>query len=126
MMRSGSSLSVEDRNALKLFRSLDAGQKQSALAFLGFLATQESGRQMREAAKPQLIDRPQEENVIKAIKRLRASYPMLDQNQLFHVTSEKMMDHLMHGKSAPDVIDELETLFLQKYQTYLDAFSDKS
>lgn len=125
MMRSGSSLSAEDRNALKLFRALDASQKQSALAFMAFLATQESGQTPHEAIKPQLIDRPKEESVIKAIKRLKTSYPMLDQNQLFHATSEKMMDHLMHGKSAPDVIDELETLFLQKYQTYLAAFLEQ-
>jgi hypothetical protein len=123
MMKSGSSLSAEDKNALQHFRALDAGQKQSALSFMAFLATQESAREEREAIKPEIIARPKEESVIKAIKRLRASYPMLDQNQLFHVTSEKMMDHLMHGKTAPVVIDELEALFIQKYRLYTDGFS---
>ncbi|MDP2829058.1 MAG: hypothetical protein Q8O37_10685 [Sulfuricellaceae bacterium] len=124
MMKSGSSLSVEDKKALQLFRALDASQKQTAVSFMAFLATQASGQKSQEAIKPEPIAKPKEESVIKAIKRLRSSYPMLDQNQLFHVTSEKMMDHLMHGKTAPDVIDELEILFLQKYQVYLKAFSD--
>ena len=124
MMKSGSSLSAEDKKALQLFRALDASQRQTAISFMAFLATQMSERKLQEPIKPELIPRPKEESVVKAIKRLRASYPMLDQNQLFHVTSEKMMGHLMHGKTAPDVIDELETLFLQKYQAYLKAFSD--
>lgn len=69
---------------------------------------------------PAALPRPEKESVVKAIKRLRATYPMLDQNKLFNETSGHMTDHVMHGKSAAEVIDELEAMFARHYQRYCD------
>ena len=69
---------------------------------------------------PDIIPRPDKESVVKAIKRLRATYHMLDQNRLFNETSQHMTSHLLHGKPAAEIIDELEAMFARHYQHYLD------
>ena len=54
--------------------------------------------------------------MVKAIKRLRETYPMIDRAKILHDTSASMTKHLVHGKPAAEVIDELEALFLSHYQ----------
>jgi len=54
--------------------------------------------------------------VVKAIKRLRETYPMVDRAKILHDTSACMTKHLVHGKPAAEVIDELEALFQNHYQ----------
>ncbi len=71
--------------------------------------------------EPVAIPRPEQESVVKAIKRLRATYPMIDQNKLFNDTSQQMTEHLMHGKPAADVINELEIVFFRHYQCYSEG-----
>lgn len=105
---------------LRLFRSLSQEQQKTVAAFVEFLA----GSMDRSCAaepeqQPVALPRPDHESVVKAIKRLRATYPMLDQNKLFHETSQHMTEHLMHGKAAMEVINELETMFAQHYQRYV-------
>lgn len=67
-----------------------------------------------------LIPRPETENVIAAIKRLTQSYPMLERGQLFNETSHLMTQHVMQGRAASDVIDELEILFIKHYNRFLE------
>jgi hypothetical protein len=119
LMRGNSSLSPDEKKALKLLRALGEEQRQTVVAFMEFLSVREEKSATSELAQPVAIARPAQESVIKAIKRLRATYPMLDQNKLFGATSQQMTEHLMHGKPAGKVIDELEELFAQSYQLYL-------
>jgi hypothetical protein len=56
---------------------------------------------------------------VAAIKRLSDTYFMLDRSLLLDETSSLMTAHLMSGRSAVEVVDELEQLFQQKYQEYL-------
>lgn len=67
-----------------------------------------------------LIPRPENENVIAAIKRLTQSYPMLERGQLFNETSHLMTQHIMQGRAASEVIDELEKIFVQHYNRFLE------
>ena len=67
-------------------------------------------------SEPLGISRPEEESVVGAIKRLKQNYPMISRKTLLNETSEHMMQHMMHGKSAVDVIDELEILFEVHYK----------
>jgi hypothetical protein len=55
---------------------------------------------------------------VKAIKRLMATYPMLDRDKLLHETSGHMTRHVIHGKPAAEVIDELEAMFAQHYERH--------
>lgn len=70
------------------------------------------------STEPVVVPRPQHESVVGAIKRLSASYPMLDKAKLFDETSGLMAQHVMHGRAAHDVIDELEILFRQHYERF--------
>jgi hypothetical protein len=60
--------------------------------------------------------RPERESVIAAIRRLALTYPMLDRDPMLHQTAALMSAHVLHGRTAAAVIDELEALFLRQYQ----------
>ncbi|RMD69783.1 MAG: Crp/Fnr family transcriptional regulator [Gammaproteobacteria bacterium] len=104
---------------MHLFRRLDEQDKQTLMAFAAFLA---SRAQEKEAApvEPRIIPRPPKESVVGAIKRLSASYPMLDKAKLLNETSALMAQHVMQGRPAKEVIDELEVMFRRHYERYLE------
>ena len=87
--------------------------------FANFLATQpqEAQHDLSTAPilKPLNIPRPEKESVIKGIRRLTANYPMLDTDTMFDSISTLMTSHIMEGRSAESVIDDLQGLFEQKY-----------
>lgn len=88
------------------------------MRFAEFLNQTES-HPPEQFAEPGIIPRPDDESVIKAIKRLSDSYPMLDKNKLFRQTSSLMTQHVMQGRDQKEVIDELEALFKNQYEDYL-------
>lgn len=109
---------ADDKRLLALFRSLSDAHRQTLLEFASFLAQKESA--MEADAPPQEplpIPRPAQENVVMAIKRLRATYPMLDSADLFNEASAQMTRHLMHGVPASEAIDALEQIFLSRYES---------
>lgn len=69
--------------------------------------------------KYQSIPRPDEENIIEAIKRLSKTYPMLDKKVLFQFTSEAMSAHVMQNIPTSDSIDQLEKMFREQYEVSL-------
>ena len=116
--------SPDQRELLSLFRRLDPGQRKSLLDFARFLAQQGREDSPQPAPEPPSeplgIPRPSEESVVAAIRRLSRNYPMLNKDELFHSASSLMTAHVMHGRSAPEVIDELEALFGDSYRRYLE------
>jgi hypothetical protein len=116
-------LRADQQQLLDIFDRLDLQQRQTLLSFAAFLSTQESVGDVPEEERllqPKRIERPPEESVVKAIKRLSKSYFMLEREMLLDETSSLMMAHTMQGRDAKLVIDELEALFARHYQNYLD------
>lgn len=111
-------MTADERRLLKLFRALPETRKQGLLDYADFLLTQGQPEQAAPSPIPLEIPRPAQESVVKAIKRLRETYPMLDRAKILHETSALMTQHLLHGRLAPDVIDELEALFRRHYQEH--------
>ncbi|MES9966842.1 MAG: Crp/Fnr family transcriptional regulator [Sedimenticola sp.] len=110
-------LPADQRKLLKLFSALDEQARENLVAFAEFLAQREQAvEETTRIVEPLAIPRPEEESVIAAIKRLSETYPMLDRSTLFHETSSLMTSHVMQGREATEVIDELELLFQGKYQ----------
>jgi ribosomal protein S17E len=108
-----------EKKLLELFRKLPEAQRQSLLDFAEFLA----GRTMPEEAAPVPTDplpipRPEQESVIAAIKRLRTTYPMINPDKLLNETAGFMTKHVVYGKSAREVIDEMEEVFARKYEEH--------
>ncbi|MCU7844211.1 MAG: Crp/Fnr family transcriptional regulator [Candidatus Thiodiazotropha sp. (ex Monitilora ramsayi)] len=116
-------LSESQRQLLDLFNGLDEQNRESLLAFAQFLATrddEETASQDHSVQEPKPIERPEQESVVKAIKRLSETYYMLEREQLLDQTSSLMMSHVMQGRDAVSVIDELEVIFSEHYQRYLE------
>ncbi|BAV34511.1 hypothetical protein SCL_2222 [Sulfuricaulis limicola] len=107
-----------------ILRKLPAAQAGMLLEFAEFLlqrhgvAGQEDGKivDAMEIPAPVEIPRPVEETVVKAVKRLRATYPMLDARKLLNQTSDLMTQHLVQGREAIEVIEEMEILFRTHYE----------
>ncbi len=115
----------QERKLVKLYKSLNNQDKKSLLSFAAFLQSQqldsvENDGHLDEKSdtitEPLDIPRPDNESVVKAIKRLSATYPMVDKENILHPISGLMTSHIMQGRKANDVIDELETLFLKEYK----------
>lgn len=66
--------------------------------------------------EPKPIPRPAEESVIKAMRRLSETYFMLDRGPLLNETSALMAQHVMQGRKAAEVIDDLEAVFSAQYE----------
>jgi len=115
--------SAEERRLAKLYRSLGAADRQSLLAFGEFLAQRTGSIPMRvKPLAPDPLDRPTEESVVAAIKRLRRAYHMLEHGDLLHEASSLVSGHVLQGRPAVEVIDDLEALFARHYGAYRDAY----
>ena len=115
--------SKSERKLVKLFKALDASQKETLLSFAEFLFSQsdknsDQGQVDHEiiSLTPLEIPRPENESVIKAIKRLSETYPMVNKDNILHPISDLMTAHMLQGKEAEKIIDELEAVFLKEYQ----------
>lgn len=117
-----------ERKLLKHFAQLTKDQQQTLLQFAEFMVQKkhDAGIQDDEIPEPVLQERPETETVVGAIKRLSASYPMLDKDKLFNETSVLMTKHVMQGHEADQVIDELELVFERHYQELVKSSQDDS
>jgi hypothetical protein len=112
-------LPAPQRRLLALFSSLGEQDRSSLLAFAEFLAARAvPAAEPMEAQEPRLVPRPDRESVIAAIRRLSEGYHMLDKSQMLHETSALMSAHVLQGKPAAEVIDELESLFVAHFERY--------
>lgn len=118
---------AEERRLLGLFRELAAGDRSALLAFAAFLAqggasavvgTGEPEPESRPPPAPRDIPRPPSETLVAAIKRLSATYDMLERERLLNETSALMSAHVLRGRPATEVIDDLEALFARHYREY--------
>ncbi len=113
-----------EKRLTEIVQRLPAEQAAALLEFAEFLLVRHGtiGTEERAVAKtaeipaPLDIARPAEESVVKAVKRLRATYPMLDARKLLDETSALMTQHVMQGRDKIEVIEELEILFRTHYE----------
>ncbi len=107
------------RQIQALVKKLPEAQQQSLLDFAEFLS---AGKSTAPASKvtlnPESIARPPTESVVAAIKRLKQTYYMLDTDTLINQVSALMGEHMLQGREASSVIDELQNLFQEEYEEY--------
>ena len=111
-----------EKKLLNFFRKLSKTDADTLLSFAEFLAERSQPDSETEQLVVDKIERPEEESVIAAIKRLSISYPMLDKDAMLTETSSLMTQHVIQGRAAQEVIDELEVLFERHY----DAFKEET
>jgi hypothetical protein len=103
-----------EKRLREILGELPEAQATALLEYAEFLAARYGGS--KEITAPLDIPRPEKESVIKAIKRLGATYPMLDRSKMLNETSVLMTQHVISGRDAVEVIDELEVMFRQHYE----------
>ena len=106
---------------LSVFEQLSAADRAAVRSFAEFLLHQSRGAQPPRAApavvpEPEPIPRPDNEKVVAAVKRLSKTYFMLDKTRMLGVTSELVIQHIVQGRDAAEVIDELERVFETHYR----------
>ena len=98
----------------EILERLPDEQAQQLLEYAEFLLAKHGDE--NAPSEPLAIARPEVESVVMAIKRLRATYPMLEPAKLLNETCDLMTQHVMQGRSAVEVIDEIEALFRRHYE----------
>ena len=104
----------KEQRLREILGELPETQSAALLEYAEFLATRYGGS--KEITAPLNIPRPPKESVVKAIQRLGATYPMLDRSKMLNETSVLMTQHVISGRDAIEVIDELEIMFRRQYE----------
>lgn len=106
----------------ELFQQLGAGDQATLLAFAAFLASRTPAHsatvkvEPEVIPEPELIERPAQESVVGALKRLSKSYPMLNKAEMLSATSDLVATNIMQGSDPVGVIDELQEIFRRHYE----------
>ncbi len=114
-LKAGGKKAVSGDRLREIFEALPEAPQATLLDFAEFLAARHPPAHL-PMGEPEDIPRPPRESVVKAIKRLSATYPMLDRSTMLNDTSSLMSQHIMQGRSAKEVIDDLEALFHREYE----------
>lgn len=105
-----------EKRLLGAARELGEGERETLMAFADFLSQRAGAEaETEEVVAPLDIPRPEKESVVKAVKRLSATYPMLEKSRMLDETSTLMAEHTLQGRDADEVITELEWVFERHY-----------
>lgn len=119
-MNNNNSGKVKSSQALiDLYEALDDQRKQSLSDFADFLYAQ-ADPVPKEIPPPEYIPRPEQETVVGAVKRLKATYHMVESMSVFSDASALMTDHMVKGRDVIEVIDEMEVLFEGAYNRLVE------
>jgi len=117
-----------DKQLLAILDRLGPADRASLLAFAEFL--QQRGAPSEAPVVPSApisipepvsIERPADESVVAALKRLAKTYPMLDKSEMLRSTSDLVATHIMQGGDTGPVIDQLEEIFSEHYRKLRDG-----
>jgi len=115
---------LPDHDALTLLRFAEFLASGAAPVMHAPAATEEVSAaqevEVQEIPKPVLIERPENEKVVDALKRLSASYPMLEKKHLLDKASALVAQHIMFGQPAELVINQIEDMFKQAYEKFVE------
>ena len=122
-------MTTERNRLLELYARLDEPRRRTLLEFAEFLDSRSGATPEPDAGpvpEPEPIPRPERETVVAAIRRLSRSYHMLEKKEVLHHASALMAQHLMQGRNAVEVIDELEIVFRRQYHKLIGGEKDQS
>ncbi|MEG3640872.1 hypothetical protein [Magnetococcus sp. PR-3] len=99
-------LGSEDRHALEAFAHFLLSQRQ------------EQEPQVEVVLEPLNIAAPKGESAVKALKRLKKNYPMIEADMsLLDAASQLIMERVMGGADT-EIIPKMEKLFEDRYQLW--------
>ena len=115
----------DDEKKLRLlYNSLPDDKRLMLLEFAEFLQskTKVEDKYGGVIPKPRLIRADEGESVVGAIKRLSASYFMLDRAKMLNETSILVTQHVMHERDKAEVIAEMEQIFARHYDKLKEEY----
>jgi len=107
------------KKLIEIFEYIPEHDQKTLMEFAEFLKSR-APEPEPVITEPVDIPRPAEESVVAAIKRLTATYPLIERSLMFNATSDLMMQHMMKGRAATSIIDELEELFEKKLKMLIE------
>ncbi len=121
-------LSKAERQLCQIYKKLNDSKRETLLSFAEFLISKQKETNKVKAVlqQPRLIIPEENESVINGIKRLKSSYFMIDDQDLFHEISALMSAHIMKGVSAKDTILKIEVVFEKFYNKYKIDFANNT
>jgi hypothetical protein len=108
----------ERTRLLDVWRQLGAAEKLTLFQFAQFLHSQQTESQEPISQQPLNLPRPESESVVKALKRLKKNYPMIDADMGLLDDASRLIMEKVTGTPDPEVIEKLEALFLERYQRW--------
>ena len=111
----------DEKELQSLWRSLDEADRHTLLSFARFLGERSSGSEAGPVPPPAEVPRDENESVVGAIKRLSATYHMLDKSKMLNETSSLVAEHTLQGRPREEVIEELEVIFRRHYQRLIEG-----
>ncbi len=111
---------VTRKALLRHWQRLAETDRATLLSFAEFLAARADPVEF-VVAQPQHEPRPGEETVVGAVKRLSRVYHMVDRSRMLGETSALMSQHIIEGRDAAEIIDELERAFERHYQVLVQS-----
>ena len=112
-------MTKSEKELLKLYQALPEQGQKSLLDYSRFLS-KEHPVTSSEDTTPKELPRPEKESVVLAMRRLSDTYFMLNKDDILHQASSLMSQHILQGRDAVEVIDELEDLFKSHYNQYIE------
>jgi len=110
-------LNKREKKLLSVWQQLSDSDQNSVQEFSEFLLQRNGSNVIEDIpSEPLNIERPVEESVIAAIKRLSATFPMINKDNMLNETSSLVSQHIVQGRDAVEVIDELEVIFQRHYE----------
>lgn len=106
------SMASDRKRLLECFDRLDERGRGTLVDYAEYLAARAEPKPIPE---PEPIPRPEQERVVAAMRRLTATYPMLDRAKVLGEASNLLSQHVLEGRDAVEVIDELEVIFRRHY-----------
>lgn len=110
---------------LAFYRQLPDEAALQLQDFAEFLASRYN-LEATEIPSPEYIPRPEQESVVIAVKRLSATYSMINKDKLLDETSSLVSQNMLQGRDATEVIDELEVLFKKHYEVLVKEHNQGS
>ena len=113
------------KKLLEFYRSLPDEVAEQLLDYAEFLALRHNV-EIQAISSPEDISRPDKESVVVAVKRLTATYPMINKDKLLDKTASLVSQNMLQGRDAIEVIDELEIIFRQHYEILIEESKEES
>lgn len=113
------------KKLLEFYRDLPDEVAQQLLDYAEFLASRYKV-EVKDVSLPEEILRPDKESVVVAVKRLSATYPMLNKDTLLNETASLVSQNMLQGRDAIEVIDELEAIFSRQYDILIKELKQES